>query len=111
MTTQALFNTPTWCTVTMGSMRTNRCAYDCHRFSMGTDLAVAIPTLPDDVICLIWAKLWQDEAARMIQCAVRAAIARSHGNPWDLPALLDVSGCGPMDTIPQTSCSSSSMRM
>ena len=43
-----------------------------------------IPSLPGDVLRIIWAKVWQKDAAIRIQCAVRAAITRSQGVPWDL---------------------------
>ena len=45
--------------------------------------------LPDDLLRMIWAKVWQLDAC-VIQRAVRAAIARADGHPWDLPQLVDV---------------------
>jgi hypothetical protein len=46
-------------------------------------------SLPDDLLRMIWAKVWQQDAACVIQRAVRAAIARADGDPWDLPPLVD----------------------
>ena len=49
-----------------------------------------VPALPDDLMRMIWAKIWQQDAACIIQRAVRAAIARANGVPWDLPPLVDL---------------------
>jgi hypothetical protein len=48
-----------------------------------------VPVLPDDVLRMIWAKTWQQDAACIIQRAVRAAIAHADGDPWDLPPLVN----------------------
>ena len=53
-------------------------------------VATTVPALPDDLLRMIWAKVWQLDAACVIQRAVRAAIARADGDPWDLPQLVDV---------------------
>ena len=56
-------------------------------------VATTVPALPDDILRMIWAKVWQLDAACVIQRAVRAAIARADGDPWDLrdlPQLVDV---------------------
>ena len=49
-----------------------------------------VPALPDDLMRMIWAKVWQLDAVCIIQRAVRAAIVRANGDPWDLPALVNV---------------------
>ena len=56
--------------------------------------ACKMPVLPDDLLRLIWARHWQQQVASRSACriqrAVRAAIERAQGDPWDLPALIDV---------------------
>jgi hypothetical protein len=54
-----------------------------------------MPALPRDCLRMIWARVWRMEAARTIQRAVRRAIARAGGNPWDLPGLVDMNEDGP----------------
>ena len=52
------------------------------------------PVLPCDCVRMIYARMWRaearDRAAGVIQRAVRHAIQRAQGNPWDLPELLEI---------------------
>ena len=47
-----------------------------------------VSELPDDVLRVIWAIRWRADAAAKIQRAVRRAIRRAGGDPWDLPTLV-----------------------
>jgi hypothetical protein len=49
-----------------------------------------VPVLPEDALKIIWGNVWVSQAACIIQHAVRAAIARAAGDPWDLPGLSPV---------------------
>lgn len=52
-----------------------------------------IPVLPCDCLRMIYARKWrleaQGRAVCVIQRAVRRAIIRAQGDPWDLPPLVD----------------------
>jgi hypothetical protein len=51
---------------------------------------IPVPVLPDDALRMIWGIVRVSQAACIIQHAVRAAIARAAGDPWDLPGLSPV---------------------
>jgi hypothetical protein len=61
-------------------------------FTPGRPLTVwwPVPVLPEDTLRMIWGNVWVSHAACIIQHAVRAAIARAAGDPWDLPGLSPV---------------------
>ena len=52
-----------------------------------------LPALPADCVRMIYARKWRaeahDRAACVVQRAVRRAIKRAQGDPWDLPALIE----------------------
>ena len=59
-----------------------------------------LPELPSDCTRIVYAHLWRaeahdrraearDRAACLVQRAVRRAIRRAQGDPWDLPELID----------------------
>ena len=58
-----------------------------------------VPALPDDLLRMVWARIWQQDAACIIQRAARSAIARAEGYPWDLPPLVDASDSEEDDLI------------
>ena len=46
------------------------------------------PGLPADVLRMIWQRVWRDDAARLVQRAVRAKVVRARGDLWNLPGLV-----------------------
>ena len=67
---------------------THRC-YICARSTCECERVGILGAMPDDVLHMIWCMKRREEAASTIQRAVRDAIGRAGGDPWDLPPLVD----------------------